>query len=117
MRYGKSKELEQTLVCRHQKYDTGGAHKAQAARTASSYAVSQRDTAAEMEGHLEQLKGAALLQFLEHGPEMAPAPARSLHVRLEGVPAEQHAWRIRKVLLEGEVILQIETARLRITCP
>ena len=44
---------------------------------------------------------------------MAPAPARGLHVCLKGVPPEQNARRIRKVLLEGEVVLQVGMAELQ----
>ena len=60
-------------------------------------------------GHLEQLKGAALLQLLEHGAQVAPAAPRALHVFLKSIAAEQHPRSVRKVLLEGEVVLQHNT--------
>ena len=55
---------------------------------------------------LEELKGAALLQLLEDGAQVAPAAARTLHVCLVALPPEQHARRVRKVLLEREEVLQ-----------
>jgi hypothetical protein len=51
-------------------------------------------------GHLEQLEGAALLQLLEHGAQVAEAAARSLQVLLVAAPPEQLAGRVRKVLLQ-----------------
>lgn len=59
-----------------------------------------------MWANLEELKSAALLQLLEHGAKVTPAAARSFHVSLVVFSPEQHARRIRKVLLEREQLLQ-----------
>lgn len=55
--------------------------------------------------YLEELKGSALFQFLEHGPEVAPAAPRLFNIRLIIYPPKQHPWGVGKVCLEWKQLL------------
>ena len=55
--------------------------------------------------HLEELKGAALLQFLENCFQVAEAPPRFFHVLLERF-SEKEIPSISEILFEWEEILQ-----------
>lgn len=56
--------------------------------------------------YLEQLKGSALLQLLEHGPQMPPAAPGLLQICLILSPTEQGPRGICKVCLERKQVLQ-----------
>ena len=55
--------------------------------------------------YLEELKGSALFQLLEHGSEVAPAPPSLLQICFILRSSKQRAWGIYKVGLEGEKLL------------
>ena len=56
--------------------------------------------------YLEQLKGSALLQLLEHGPQMPPAAPGLLQICLIVSPSKQGPRGICKVCLERKQVLQ-----------
>ena len=55
--------------------------------------------------YLEELKGSALFQLLEHGSEVAPTAPRLLKICSIALPRKQRSWCIGKVGLEGEQFL------------
>ena len=58
--------------------------------------------------YLEQLEGSALLQLLEHGPQMPPAAPGLLQICLIVSTSKQGPRGICKVCLEGKQVLQGE---------